>query len=121
MNDEYLILLILIIYQPYCPNSPVPRLSFATRFDTKLREKSFEKQYSAKAVLFTMYVPTVGICTQICARTIMKFPTRAPRLKLLSRNFGSKQKYFSVWRNIFEFHFRSQKCEHKCEHIWLQN
>ena len=44
-------------------------LSFATRFDTKLREKSFEKQYSAKAVLFTMYVPTVGICTQICART----------------------------------------------------
>lgn len=49
--------------------SPVPRLSFATRFDTKLREKSFEKQYSAKAVLFTMYVPTVGICTQICART----------------------------------------------------
>ena len=48
-----------------------PRLSFATRFDTKLREKSFEKQYSAKAVLFTMYVPTVGItiCTQICART----------------------------------------------------
>ena len=50
-------------------NSPVPRLSFATRFDTKLREKSFEKQYSAKAVLFTMYVPTVGICTQICPRT----------------------------------------------------
>ena len=28
-------------------NSPVPRLSFATRFDTKLREKSFEKQNSA--------------------------------------------------------------------------
>ena len=26
-------------------------------------------QNSAKAVLFTMYVPTVGICTQICART----------------------------------------------------
>ena len=102
-----------------CSYSPVPRLSFATRFDTKLREKSFEKQYSAKAVLFTMYVPTVGICTQICARTwvIMKFPTRAPRLKLLSRSFGSKQKYFSVRRNIFEFHFRSQKCEH----IWLQN
>ena len=49
--------------------SPVPRLSFATRFDTKLREKSFRKEYSAKAVLFTMYVPTVGICTQICART----------------------------------------------------
>ena len=39
--------------------SPVPRLSFATRFDTKLREKSFEKQNSAKAVLFTMYVSTV--------------------------------------------------------------
>ena len=50
-------------------------------------------------------------------RIIMKFPTRAPRLKLLSRSFGSKQKYFSVRRNIFEFHFRSQKCEH----IWLQN
>ena len=45
--------------------SPVPRLNFATRFDTKLREK----QYFAKAILFTMYVPTVGICTQICART----------------------------------------------------
>ena len=41
------------------PNSPVPRLSIATRFDTKLREKSFEKQNSAKAVLFTMYVSTV--------------------------------------------------------------
>ena len=54
-------------------------------------------------------------------RIIMKFPTRAPRLKLLSRSFGSKQKYFSVRRNIFEFHFRSQKCEQKCEHIWLQN
>ena len=54
-------------------------------------------------------------------RIIMKFPTRAPRLKLLSRSFGSKQKYFSVRRNIFEFHFRSQKCEKKCEHIWLQN
>ena len=40
----------------FIPNSPVPRLSFATRFDTKLREKSFEKQYSAKAVLFTMYI-----------------------------------------------------------------
>ena len=40
-------------------NSPVPRLSIATRFDTKLREKSFEKQNSAKAVLFTMYVSTV--------------------------------------------------------------
>ena len=51
-------------------------------------------------------------------RIIMKFPTRAPRLKLLSRSFGSKQKYFSVRRNIFEFHFRSQKCEQKCEHIW---
>ena len=37
-------------------NSPVPRLSFAHRFDTKLREMSFEKQNSAKAVLFTMYV-----------------------------------------------------------------
>ena len=40
-------------------NSPVPRLSIATRFDTKLREKSFEKQNSAKAVLFMMYVSTV--------------------------------------------------------------
>ena len=40
-------------------NNPVPRLSFATRFDTKLQEKSFEKQNSAKAVLFTMYVSTV--------------------------------------------------------------
>ena len=29
--------------------SPVPRLSFAHRFDTKLREMSFEKQNSAKA------------------------------------------------------------------------
>ena len=54
-------------------------------------------------------------------RIIMKFPTRAPRLKLLSRSFGSNQKYFSVRRNIFEFHFRSQKCEQKCEQIWLQN
>ena len=50
-------------------------------------------------------------------RIIMKLPTPAPRLKLLSRSFGSNQKYFSVRRNIFEFHFRSQKCEQ----IWLQN
>ena len=44
-------------------NSPVPRLSFAHRFDTKLREMSFEKQNSAKAVLFTMYVSTAGAKT----------------------------------------------------------
>ena len=43
--------------------SPVPRLSFAHRFDTKLREMSFEKQNSAKAVLFTMYVSTAGAKT----------------------------------------------------------
>ena len=45
------------------PYSPVPRLSFAHRFDTKLREMSFEKQNSAKAVLFTMYVSTAGAKT----------------------------------------------------------
>ena len=47
-------------------------------------------------------------------RIIMKFPTRAPRLKLLSRSkeFWVKTKLFPVRRNIFEFHFRSQKCEH---------
>ena len=44
-------------------NSPVPRLSFAHRFDTKLREMSFEKENSAKAVLFTMYVSTAGAKT----------------------------------------------------------
>ena len=43
--------------------SPVPRLSFAHRFDTKLREMSFEKQNSTKAVLFTMYVSTAGANT----------------------------------------------------------
>ena len=47
------------VLDSYPSYSPVPRLSFATRFDTKLREKSFEKQNSAKAVLFTMYVSTV--------------------------------------------------------------
>ena len=38
----------------YCVhhNSPVPRPSFAHRFDTKLSEMSSEKQNSAKAVLF---------------------------------------------------------------------
>ena len=44
-------------------NSPVPRHSFAHIFDTKLREMSFEKQNSAKAVLFTMYVSTAGAKT----------------------------------------------------------
>ena len=43
--------------------SPVPRHSFAHIFDTKLREMSFEKQNSAKAVLFTMYVSTAGAKT----------------------------------------------------------
>ena len=43
--------------------SPVPRLSFAHRFDTQLREMSFEKQNSAKAVLFTMYISTAGAKT----------------------------------------------------------
>ena len=50
------------IYGNEC-NSPVPRLSFAHRFDTKLRVMSFEKQNSAKAVLFTMYVSTAGAKT----------------------------------------------------------
>ena len=54
----------LLIYLAKCrSNSPVPRLSFAHRFDTKLREMSFEKQNSAKAVLFTMYVSTAGAKT----------------------------------------------------------
>ena len=51
-----LILFKLLLYDYY---SPVPRLSIAPRFDKKLREKSFEKQNSVKAVLFTMYVSTV--------------------------------------------------------------
>ena len=110
------------------PNSPVPRLSFATRFDTKLREKSFEKQNSAKAVLFTMYVSTVWYGGQktfyqrkTWVRIIMKLLTFASRLKLLSRSFWSNQNCYSAWRNIFKFHFRSQKCEQICEQIWLQN
>ena len=52
--------------------SPVPRLSFAHRFDTKLREMSFEKQNSAKAVLFTMYVSTAGAKTFYHRKTYVR-------------------------------------------------
>ena len=59
-------LLKYVITNPTFPGpgySPVPRHSFAHIFDTKLREMSFEKQNSAKAVLFTMYVSTAGAKT----------------------------------------------------------
>ena len=48
-------------------------------------------------------------------RIIMKLLTRASRFKLLSRSFRSNQNCYSARRNIFEFHFRSQKCEQICE------
>ena len=54
-------------------------------------------------------------------RIIMKLLTFASRLKLLSRSFWSNQNCYSARRNIFKFHFRSQKCEQICEQIWLQN